>query len=96
MFEQLFNESPTIQNIREQYLVKGLQEGLQKGRQEGLQALQDLLVSSVQARYPELAALARISADRFDQLDALKLLIPQVISAPNADAVSRLLEAGTA
>ncbi len=103
MFEQLFNESPTIQNIREQSLVKGEQKGLQKGLQEGEQkglqkggllALQDLLVSHVQGHYPELAALARTSADRFDQLDALKLLIPQVISAPNADAVRGLLEAG--
>src|SRR5579864_4021369 len=57
MFEQLFDQSPFIQKIREQSLVKGrqegLQEGLQKGRHDGIQALQDLLVSSVQARYPD-------------------------------------------
>jgi hypothetical protein len=93
MFEQLFDESPTIQKIREQYLMKGRQEGIQEGQ---LLALQDLLVSSVQTRYPELAELARTSASRFGKLDALKLLIPQVISAPNADAVRSLLEAGTA
>jgi flagellar biosynthesis/type III secretory pathway protein FliH len=106
MFEQLFNESPTIQNIREEALgkgvQKGLQEGLQKGRQEGLQeglqkgqllALQDLLVTSVHARYPALAVLARTSVSRCDQTDALKLLILQVMTAPNADAVRRLLEA---
>jgi hypothetical protein len=93
MFEQLFEESPTIQKIREQYLVKGRQEGLQKGQ---LLALQNLLVSNVQARYPELVALARISAARTDSLDALNLLVPQVINAPNADAVRGLLDAGTA
>ncbi len=105
MFEQLFNESPTIQKIREQYLVKGIQEGLQKGiqkgRQEGIQegrllALRNLLVNSVQRRYPELSALARTSAGHFDQLDVLELLIQQVMIAPNADAVRSLLEAGTA
>jgi hypothetical protein len=97
MFEQLFEESPTIQKIREQYLVKGRQEGLQEGLQKGqLLALQNLLVSNVQARYPELVALARISAARTDSLDALNLLVPQVINAPNADAVRGLLDAGTA
>jgi len=107
MFEQLFDESPTIQKIREQYLVKGIQEGRQEGIQEGLQkgiqeglqkgllALQDLLVSSVQARYPGLAELARASAGHFDKLDALKLLIQKVMTAPDADAVRRLLESGT-
>ncbi len=88
MFEQLFDESPTIQKIREQYLVKGIQ----KGR---LLALQDLLVNSVQGRYPELTALARTSASRYDQLDVLELLIQQVMIAPNANAVRSLPEAGT-
>jgi predicted transposase YdaD len=101
MFEQLFDESPTIQKIREQYLIKGRQEGIQKGLQKGIQeggflVLQDLLVSSVQARYPDLTELARASAGRSDQLGALKLLIEQVMTAPNADAVRCLLEAGTA
>ena len=106
MFEQLFNESPTIQKIREESLGEGLQKGRQEGLQEGLQkglqkgrqegqilALQDLLVTSVHARYPELAVLARTSASRCDQMDALKLLILQVMTAPNAVAVRRLLEA---
>jgi len=96
MFEQLFNESPTIQKIREQYLLKGEQKGLQKGRQEGIQAFQDLLVSHVQARYPELAELARTSASRLDQWDALEQLILQVATVPSADAVRSLLETGTA
>ena len=104
MFEQLFDESPVIQKIREQSLVKGLQEGrqkgLQEGRQKGLQeggllALQDLLVDSVQERYPDLAGLARASAGHYDKLDALKKHLQQVMTAPNADAVRKLLEAGT-
>ncbi len=97
MFEQLFNESPTIQKIREQYRVQFLEQGIQQGIQKGrLLALQDLLVNSVQGRYPELAVLARTSAAHFDQLDVLELLIRQVMIAPNAHAVRSLLEAGTA
>ena len=90
MYDQLFEESPMIQKIREKELV----QGIQKGRQEGLLALQDLLVSSVQARYPDLAELARQQAGDFDTLDTLKLLIQQVMTAPNVKAVRKLLESG--
>jgi hypothetical protein len=91
MFEQLFEESPMIQKMRKRYRIQGRQEG----RQEGIQVLQDLLVDSVQARYPNLAGLARQQAGHFDKLDVLKLLIQQVMIAPNANTVRGLLEAGT-
>jgi flagellar biosynthesis/type III secretory pathway protein FliH len=108
MFEQLFEESPTIQSAiqrltekrlaqeRQESHQEGRQEGLLEGRQEGLLALQDLLVDSVEGRYPDLAELARQRTGQSDQLDALKRLILRVMTAPNADAVRRLLEAGTA
>ena len=111
MYEQLFEESPTIQQalqrltekrvaevsqkVRQEAHQAGLQEGRQEGRQAGLLALQDLLVDSVEGRYPDLAELARERAGHFDQLDGLKRLIQQVMIAPDADAVRRHLEAGT-
>ena len=36
MFDQLWEESPTIQKMRAEYLQKGIQKGRQEGRQEGL------------------------------------------------------------
>ncbi len=99
-FNELWDSSPTVQKMRDQYRIQFLEQGRQEGIQEGLQkggllALQDLLVSHVQERYPELAALARTSAGHADSLDALKLLIQQVMTASNADTVRGLLEAGT-
>src|SRR5205085_1182570 len=95
MFDQLWEENPTIQKMRAEYRMKGLQEGLQKGLQEGrqeerqreLQGLRHLLVSIVQTKYPDLVDLAQQQAIHFDNLEALHLLIQQVATAPNADIV---------
>jgi predicted transposase YdaD len=111
MFDRIWDESPTIQKMREEYRVKGhkeghkeglqkglrkgRQEGLQKGRQEGIVALQHALVGIVRTKYPDLAELAQQQASHFDKPDALNLLIQEVAAAPNADTVRWLLEPRT-
>ncbi len=90
MFDQLFEESPMIQKMREQYREEGRQEGIQ----EGLQALQHSLVTVVRARYPDLAEFAQQQVGRFNKPDMLDLLIQQAVTAPNASTVRWLLESG--
>jgi hypothetical protein len=96
MFDQLWEENPTIQKMREEYLQKGIQKGIQKGRQEErqreLQGLRHLLVSIVQPKYPDLVDLAQQQALHFENPEALHLLIQQVATAPNADIVRWHLE----
>ncbi len=99
MFDQLWEESPMIQKMREQYRVKGLQEGIQTGIQQGIQtgkvlALQEMLVTLIRASYPDLTELAQLRASHFDKPDLLERLIQKVVTAPNADAVQQLLESG--
>jgi hypothetical protein len=84
MFEQLWEESPNIQNLRERYLEQG-----------EILALQRLLADLVRARYPDLAEFAQQQAARFDKPDALDFLIQKVMTAPDAGAVRWLLESGT-
>jgi flagellar biosynthesis/type III secretory pathway protein FliH len=95
MFDQLWEESPTIQKMRAESLQKGLQEGVQQGLQEGVQALQDTLVDVVRTKYPDLVDLAQQQASHFDKPDTLRLLIQQVLNASNADIVQFLLEQKT-
>jgi hypothetical protein len=88
MFDQLWEESPTIQKMREEYRLKGRQEGLQ----EGVQTLRQVLVDVVRPKYPDLVDLAQQQASHFDSPEALHLLIQQVLNAPNTDIVRWLLE----
>jgi hypothetical protein len=80
MFDQLFEESPMIQKLREESRVK---------------AIQETLINIIEAKYPNLAELARQQADHFDKPDALKLLIEQVVTAPDASTVRWLLGSDT-
>jgi predicted transposase YdaD len=104
MFDQLWEESPMIQKMREQYRVQGLEQGLERGRLQGLQegrqkglqegevlALQRSLVNIVRAKYPDLAKFAQQQAVHFDKPNTLDLLIEQVAAAPDASTVCRLL-----
>ena len=100
MYDQLFEESPMIQKMREEYRMKGLQEGRQEGRREGIQqgemlALRRMLVNFVRKSYPDLVELAQQQANRFNKPAMLELLIQQVMTAPNASTAHWLLESGT-
>ena len=103
MFDQLWEESPTIQKMRAEYRMKGLQEGRQEGRQQGrqeeiqseLQKLQQTLTKVVRATYPEFVDLAQQQASQIDNTDRFHFLIEHIVSAPNADTVRSLLESKT-
>lgn len=84
MFEQLFEESPMIQKMREQYFMRGK-----------VVELQELLVKIIRTKYPDLAGFAQQQASHFDKLDTLELLVQQVMTVPDANAVRGLLEAET-
>jgi predicted transposase YdaD len=96
MFDPLWEENPTIQKMRADYLMKGRQEGRQEERREGLQrelqGLRHLLVSIVQPKYPDLVDLAQQQALHFENPEALHFLIQQVATAPNADIMRWHLE----
>jgi hypothetical protein len=88
MFDQLFEESPMLQKMREQSREQGFEQG-------EMRALQRTLVIVVRARYPDLAELAQQQAGHFDKPDALDLLIQKVVTAPDASTVRWLLESDT-
>ena len=99
MFDQLWEESPTIQKMRAEYRKKGIQDGIQEGiqkeRQEEIQGLKDMLVDFVRVKYPNLVDLAEKQASHFEKPKVSRALIHQVTVAPNADMVRQLLEQKT-
>jgi len=91
MFDQLFEESPMIQQLREKYL----EQGIQKKSREELQRLQRMLVNLVQTKYPDLSEFAQQQANHFNNPDILELLIQQVMAAPDANTARWLLTSST-
>jgi hypothetical protein len=99
MYEQ--DKAKWLQEGRQEGIQEGLQEGIQQGLQQGLQkgiqqgiqqGLQHLLVNAVRARFPHLAGFAQHQVSHVDKPEVLESLIQQVVVAPDADAVLKLLE----
>lgn len=88
MFQELFDESPLIQEIRKTSLEKGIQQE----RLESIQHLQMLIVNAVQDRYPDLAAFAQQQVSHFSKPEKLDKIILQLMDKPDANAIRDILK----
>jgi hypothetical protein len=91
MFQELFDGSPLIQEIRKVSHDQGREEGIQ----QGIQNLQVLLIEAVQAKYPDLAEFARQQASHFNKPENLNRILLQIMNAPDANTVHGILEGET-
>ena len=99
MFEQLWEESPTVQKMRAEYYQKGEVIGrekgevigMEKGRAEGIEELQRTLVECVQAKFPALTELAQRQAQLCKKLEVLGPVTRQLLVAQDAEAAQKLL-----
>ena len=89
VFEQLWEESPTVQKMRAQYYEKGKGEGLEKGE---VQALQRTIVKFVQVCFPALTELAQRQAQLCQKSEVLYTIVQQLYEATDVRAAQRLLE----
>jgi len=67
--------------------ARGEARGLEKGRTEGLQKA---VLSIVRGRFPLLTDLAQEKVGRIQKVDALDLLLEQIVQAPD-EAIARWL-----
>ena len=88
MYDML-RETPAFQDIIKEGLEEGLEKGLKMGREEGkgegqLEALRRTLMHVVEARFPNLARLAKGQAVVIDDPDELDRLIVKISIAQNS------------
>jgi hypothetical protein len=81
MFDKLWEESPTVQKMREQYYEKGKVENSQS-----------MLVDAVQIRFPDLTDFAQKQVRLCDDPSVLKLLFQKILTAPDVKTARWLLE----
>ncbi len=80
MFEQLWEESPTIQKMRTHYYEKGITQGVQR-----------TLVEFVQVRFPELTEFAQRQAQLCKKPEVLETITRELFTAPNSGTAQQLL-----
>jgi hypothetical protein len=81
VFEQLWEESPTVQKMRAQYYEKGK-----------LEDRQQTVVEFVQVRFPVLTELAQRQAQLCQNAELLHTVTQQLYAAPDDGVAQRLLE----
>ncbi len=94
-------EMPILRRAFDEGLEKGREKGREEGREDalaeariqGLQRTRRTLLDLASRRRPELSADARQRVEACNDDDRLALLVVEVGSAPDADAVERLLAA---
>jgi hypothetical protein len=84
MYNSLWDQSPIIQQMRAASKAEGKVEGK-------VETLQEMVVSTVQLRFPALTELARQKASQVDKPELLKKLHDQIILAPDEASVHLLL-----
>jgi hypothetical protein len=91
MFDQLWEESPRVQKMKEQVRkeaetqTKAKIEAEAKAKAEiEAKTLQRALVTMIQARFPSLTQFAQQQVELFDKPGALDLLIQKIATAPDA------------
>lgn len=93
MLRDIIKDTEIYQIIMEEGWEKGLEKGLEKGREEGLTAFHQLILEDVQERFPELLEMATRQVNAIVDLDVLKQLARNVISANSAEQMCTLFNA---
>jgi len=87
----IFEESWTYQQTLQKGLVQGREEGREEGRQQGIQAAQQIAISIVARRFPELELLARAIISMIDDLHQLQMAAIELSVASSQEATKQLL-----
>jgi hypothetical protein len=85
MWDDLMERDPKMKKIRKESEAKGKTQGLAEG-------LQKAVITAVKLRFPPLTELAQQKVSRMRQPDMLNLLLDQVTTVPDEDAVRSLLD----
>ncbi|HEV2654134.1 MAG TPA: hypothetical protein VGT82_04220, partial [Ktedonobacteraceae bacterium] len=91
MFEDFLEESWSYQEMVQKGLDKGIELGKKQGLERALNALRPTLVSVVEARFPELTALAKQQGKRFTVPELLSDVIDKLLKAQTLEQARRIL-----
>ena len=108
MFDQLWEQSQTVQKMREQmreqlteqlhkqYYEEGIVQGIMQGKTEGeIETLQRRLMDVVRIKFPDLTDLAQKQVKLFDNPGALDLLFDKMLTVPDSKTAQWLLESNS-
>jgi len=92
----LFRDSWVYQELIQEGIEKGLQEGIEKERQQRLKDQRQMLMTLVQAHFPQLVAMAQRKANAIKKPDVLQTLVLNMVAAQTEEQARQLLQSSKA
>jgi predicted transposase YdaD len=87
MYQDILKDSWVYQEIGQEFLEKGREEE----RQRRLEGQREMLMSFVQAHFPEITALAKQQADSIADPEVLQSVIIKLLAAQRLDEARQIL-----
>ncbi len=87
MYQDILKDSWVYQEIGQEFLEKGREEE----RQRRLEGQREMLMSFVQAHFPEITALAKQQADSITDPEVLQNVIIKLLAAQRLDEARQIL-----
>lgn len=92
MYQDLIRDTEIYQLIMQEGLQEGLQQGLQQQMQQDMSTTRQVMLHSVQARFPELADLAEARSNAVTDFPLLLKLLADVLQAQSVEEARSVLE----
>jgi len=92
MYQDLIRDTEIYQLIVQEGLQEGLQQGLQQQRQQDMEVTRQVMLSCIQARFPELAQMAGARSSAMTDLPSLLKLLTNVLQAQSMEEARSVLE----
>ena len=91
MYDDLMENDPEMRRLREKYKTEGLAEGLAEGEAKGeMKSLRMTILMYVKARFPSLTKQAQQRVTQVTNVDDLRKLFEQLMSASDEKTVNVL------
>ncbi len=90
VYQELIQEG--LEKGRQEGVEKGLQEGIEKERQQRLKDQRQMLMTLVQAHFPQLATMAQRKANAIKKPDVLQTLVLNMVAAQTEEQARQLLQ----
>jgi len=93
MFQDIMKDSWVYQEIVQESEERGMQKGWEKGLEKALQDQRQVIVQTMQERFPALEAMAKQKVASIADMRALNLLLVNIASTREIEIVRALLTA---
>lgn len=91
MFQDIMKDSWVYQEIVQESEERGEERGMKKGLEKALQDQRQMIVETIQERFPVLEAMARQKVASIADMHALNLLLVNIASTRDVEVVRTLL-----